>query len=93
MDARLACEMGRREVPPDFSFGYLSDAEWKEVDGLVASDGDPAAICDRLVEMLGRARARLPVMRPAPCKRSFADLGLAELYGAGNPDTNTCVVI
>jgi hypothetical protein len=69
MNMPLRALMATRPVSPDLSAHYLSDADWLEVDGLLASRGDPAAICERLVELLSRARARLPVMRPAPRNR------------------------
>jgi hypothetical protein len=77
MEFALRAEMARRAVPADFSACYLSDADWREVDAMLASGGDAVAACDKLMEILARARARLPVMRPAARKRGAADLPFA----------------
>lgn len=84
--ARLAAAMASRPVAPDLSIHYLSDADWCEVDGVLASRDEPGVICDRLLGLLVRARARLPVMRPIPRKHFCAGLGLAARFGAAGGD-------
>jgi hypothetical protein len=82
INAPLCAEMARRAVPADYSLMYLSDADWREFDALLASGGNPGGACDRMVEILARARARLPVPWPVPRERAGAGASPAAALAA-----------